>query len=112
MRKPRRAKDERQAERNQIERPPAIGHRRAEFQPRFKEVLRHLLALDVVGDVRNRFEELRETESEVAHHEHAKQEASGHEQNRFDDLHPRRGEHSAKNHVDDHQNADADHRRH
>ncbi len=96
MREPGRAKDERETERNQIERPPTICDSRPEFQPWFKEVLRHFLAFDVIRDLRNCFEELRETESKVAHYENAEQNASRHEQDRFDDLHPSSGEHPAK----------------
>ena len=43
-------------------------------------------------------------------HEQAQQDGSAHEQDRFDDLHPGRREHSAEDDIDDHEHADADDR--
>ncbi len=53
-------------------------------------------------------EEVAKTEMEVSQHQNAKQDRAAHQQNGLDDLHPGGGEHAAKDHVDDHQNADSD----
>ena len=100
-------KIEREAERDQVER--AI--RRLVAQARLEEIPRHFDAVLVIRDVRNGVEEFAEAEVEVGQHQDAQEHRPGHQQDGLDDLHPGRREHAAEDHVDDHQHADADHRR-
>jgi hypothetical protein len=64
----------------------------------------------VIGNLRNRGEELVEAEPEMGEHENTEQDSARHQQDCLDDLHPGRGQHAPEDYVDDHENANADDR--
>ena len=100
------AENEREAQGDELQR----AVRRFETQARSHEVLHDLPAFVVIGDMADGVKEVREAEMEVGHHQDAEQERSGHQQHGLDDLHPGGGQHAAEDHIDDHQDADADDR--
>ena len=61
------------------------------------------------GDGRERGKEFADVELILTKHEHGQKSTASHEEHRFDDLHPCRGQHSAENHIDDHQQSHPDH---
>ena len=63
----------------------------------------------VVG--RGAREQLARVEADFGQHEERQQDAGGHQDHGLDDLHPRRGEHAAEDHVGEHERADDHDRR-
>ena len=64
----------------------------------------------MINHVTNRVEEVGEAETKVGQHQNAQQDRSAHQKHGFDDLNPGGRQHSAKDHIDNHQYADADDR--
>ena len=107
MRQPGRPEDQRQSQRDQVQ----CSIRRLETQPRRQKVFDDLLPFFVIGHVPDSIEERGEAEAKVRQHQDAQQQCSRHQQNRLDDLHPGRRQHSAEYDIDNHQYPDANYRR-
>ena len=67
------------------------------------------VALRVLG--RGPREQLERVEADLGQHEQGHDDAGDHQQAGLDDLHPRRGQHPAEDHVGEHEGAHDDHRR-
>src|SRR5260370_9672057 len=92
------AEDQRETERDQIER--ATGRLVA------KAGGEEVDGLAIIVHVRDGVEELGEREVEVREHQDAEQNGSTHQEHGFDNLHPGGGQHSAEDDIGDHQHAD------
>src|SRR5678815_3165442 len=75
---------------------------------RLEEVLRYKNSLIMISHSSHCIEEVGQTPTEMTDHKQAQQNGSSHEQNCFDDLHPGRRQHSAKNDIDNHEHANSD----
>ena len=62
------------------------------------------------GDRGQRAKELSEIKVVLFEHQYTQEDAAAHEQYGLHDLHPCGGEHAAENHVNDHEDANPDHR--
>ena len=115
---PGRAEHERHAERDLVD-------RRLEVQARLEEALAELLGRHVLRRVTEQQRDLRlhlrhrrpppsrnagRLKPYGVHTKHHQQDRRRHQQDRLDDLHPRRRHHAAEQHVGQHQHADDDHR--
>ena len=109
VRQPRRAEHEAEAERNEVQRAPRASDGHAILQAGFEQVLR--LGSSGVVRFRNGLKEGREAVVVIFEHQVAQQKGASHEQQRLDDLHPRRGQHAAEDDIHQHQHAHTDHRR-
>ena len=102
------AEDEREAERDEIERTPRVRGGLAEDRPGWRKSFATTTpSAPFTGTWRDGVEEFREAEIEMLQHEDAEEDGAAHQQDGLDDLHPGRREHAAEDDVDDHQHADA-----
>ncbi len=106
VRQSRGTEDQREPERQQLDRAPGRRVHRARLQ----EILGDRDAVGAGPAHRaDRREEVREAVIEVRQHQHAQEQRAAHQQHGLDDLHPGGGEHAAEDHVHDHQRADRGH---